>query len=49
MIGLGRRDRDLALQLEKVLLADAADVHELLDFLERAVLLPVLDDPASRA
>ena len=44
VIGLRRRDRDLRLQLQEVLLPDAADVHQLLDLLERAVLLPVLDD-----
>src|SRR5450830_303021 len=44
VVGLRRRDDDLGLQLEEVLLADTADVHQLLDFLERAVLLAVLDD-----
>src|SRR5919197_5508412 len=45
VVGLRRRDRQVAFQLEEVLLADTADVHQLLDLLERSVLLPVLDDP----
>src|SRR4051812_42010613 len=48
VIGLGRRHADLRLQLDEVLLADPADVHQFLDFLERAVLLAVLDDPGGR-
>src|SRR5215470_494509 len=47
-LGLRRADGDLRLQLEKVLLADAAHIHQLLDLLERAVLLPVLDDARGR-
>src|SRR5215471_15354868 len=47
-LGLRRADGDLRLQLEKVLLADAAHIHQLLDLLERAVLLPVLDDARRR-
>src|SRR5215471_14975121 len=47
-LGLRCADRDLRLQLEKVLLADAAHIHQLLDLLERAVLLPVLDDARRR-
>src|SRR4029079_15335371 len=35
---------ELRFQLEKVLLTEAAHVHELLNFLERAVLLPIFDD-----
>src|SRR5262249_34984413 len=35
---------ELSLQLEEVLLAEAAHVHQLFDLLERAVLLSVLDD-----
>src|SRR5215831_13234373 len=42
--GPGSADRDLRLQLEEVLLADTAHIHQLLDLLERSVLLPVLDD-----
>src|SRR5215831_1906426 len=42
--GPGSADRDLRLQLEEVLLADSAHVHQLLDLLERSILLPVLDD-----
>ena len=44
VIGFRRGDGELRLQLEEVLLPDAADVHQLLDLLERTVLLPVLDD-----
>src|SRR5262245_9979200 len=42
----GRRvaDGEVGLDLREVLLADAADVHQLLGGLERS-LLPVLDDP----
>src|SRR5215831_6211898 len=39
-----RRHRDLGLELEKILFADATYVHQLFDLLERAVLLPVLHD-----
>src|SRR6188768_3279552 len=42
---LGRADREPSLQLQEVLLADALHVHQVLDFLERTVLLAVLDDP----
>ena len=35
---------DLGLQLEEVLLANSSDVHQLLDLLERTILLPVRDD-----
>src|SRR5882672_2466095 len=45
VIGLRRADRDLRLELQEVFLPDAADVHQLLDLLERSVLLAVLDDP----
>ena len=38
----------LRLQLEKVLLADAAYVHQLFHFLERTVLGSVLDDQRRR-
>src|SRR6188474_752803 len=38
-------DRELAAELQEALLADALHVHQLLDLLERAVLLAVLDDP----
>src|SRR5438045_3002048 len=41
---LRRANAQLLLQLQEVLLAEAADVHDVLDLLERAVLLPVLDD-----
>jgi len=41
-------DRDEGFQLQKVLLADAGDVHQFLDLLERPVLLAVLDDPGRR-
>src|SRR4026208_1388408 len=44
VVGLCRADRELRLQLEKVLLAQAADVPQLLALLEGSVLLPVLDD-----
>src|SRR5439155_24543479 len=47
VLRLRRADGDLRLELEEILLADAADVHQLLDFLERTVLLAVLDDPRS--
>src|SRR5215216_5859681 len=40
----GRHD-DEALELEKVLLADAFHVHQLLDLLEPAALLTVFQDP----
>src|SRR6478609_9315246 len=36
------------LELEERLLPDAADVHQILDLLEAAVLLAVLDDPRGR-
>ena len=39
VIGLRLADRELRLELEKILLADAAHVHHHLDLLERAVLL----------
>src|SRR5215470_7176694 len=42
-----RRYRNLRLELQEVLLADATDVHQLFDLLERAVLLPVLHDARS--
>src|ERR1051325_8033515 len=38
------RHGDVRLQLQKALLADALDVHQLLVLLEAAVLLPVFDD-----
>src|SRR5438067_2883149 len=44
VVGLRRRDRQVRLQLEEVLLSHAAYIHQLLDLLERSVLLPVLDD-----
>src|SRR5262245_45257857 len=44
VFGLDRGDRQLRLELEEVLLSDAADVHHVLDLLERSILLPVLDD-----
>src|SRR5439155_20433456 len=47
LVGLSA-DGELRLQLEKVLLADAAYVHQLLDFLERTVLGSVLDDQRRR-
>src|SRR5215207_8193101 len=37
-------DREIRLQLQKTLLADTLHIHQLLDFLEASVLLPVLDD-----
>src|SRR5262249_15038821 len=40
-----RANGELRLQLQEVLLTEAADVHQLLDLLEGAVLLAVLDDP----
>src|SRR5712671_6070526 len=46
--GLGAGGRDLRLQLQEVFLPDAADVHQLLDLLERPVLLAVLDDTGGR-
>src|SRR5436190_21997736 len=42
--GLCRGDHDQRLELEKALLADPFDVHQVLDLLEAAVLLAVLDD-----
>ena len=50
---LGRRlscwsDGNERLQLEEALLTDAANVHELLAFLEATILLPMLDDPLRR-
>src|SRR6185503_4289602 len=44
----GGADRDAALQLQERLLADAAHVHDLFDFLEAAVLLTVLHDQLRR-
>src|SRR5262245_4837856 len=41
---LGRRDGDEWFHLEEALLPHAADVHQVLDLLEAAVLLPVVDD-----
>ena len=40
------RNRDLRLELEEVLLTDAADVHQFLDLLERPILLSVFDNPS---
>src|SRR5579862_1942200 len=48
VVSLLRRHGDVILQLEKVLLADAADVHQILDFLERSVFLAVFDDARGR-
>src|SRR5687767_11446094 len=42
--GAGRGDRDERLELEETRFPDAADVHQLLDLLEAAILLPVLQD-----
>src|SRR5262252_5809097 len=49
VIGLRRTDGELRLQLQKVLLADTADVHQVLDLLERTVFLAVLDDEGGGA
>src|SRR5262245_18004527 len=43
-----RVDRDERLELEEALLADPLDVHQLLDLLEPARLLPVLEDALGR-
>src|SRR3954452_13385055 len=40
--------RDLRFQLEEVLFADPADVHKVFDFLERPVVLAILDDSGCR-
>src|SRR6185503_8335440 len=45
VIGLDSGERELWLQLQEVLLTETADVHQILDLLERSVLLPVFDDP----
>src|SRR5262245_31096328 len=44
VIGFGIANADVILELEEVLLSDAANVHQLFDLLERTVLLPVLHD-----
>src|SRR5947207_13054926 len=47
VIGLRSADGELRLQLQEVLLPDAADVHQLLDLLEWSVLLPVFENARS--
>src|SRR5262245_65997869 len=44
-VGPVRRHCELGLELQEVLLPDAGHVHQVFNFLEGAVLLPVLDDP----
>jgi hypothetical protein len=37
------------LQLEEALLSNATNVHQLFDFLEASIFLPILDDAFSRS
>src|SRR5262245_56075778 len=48
-VSLVSSNGDERLQLEKALFADPFHVHQLFDLLERAVFLPILDDPLGRA
>src|SRR5215210_1595491 len=46
--GRSRPDREVRLQFQETLFAEALDVHQLFDLLEAAVLLAVLEDALCR-